>query len=96
METNRLPSAKTSATLATPSSVPRGEPGWDRTGYWPSVAKVHIQGMISMSPVSSIFSYTDECLVTDVKNQCMAICGEKGVCLGVCMPACLFSHFSCV
>ena len=96
METNRLPAAKTSATVATPNSVPQGDPGWERTGFWPWVAKGHIQGMISMSPVSSIFPYTDKCLVTDVKNKFMVTSGEKHVCLDMCLPACLFSHFSCV
>ena len=71
METKRLPAAKTLASVATPNSVPRGDPGWERRGYWPWVAKVHIRGMISMSPVSSIFPYTDKCLVTDVKNKFM-------------------------
>ena len=86
METKRLPAAKTLATVATPNSVPRGDPGWERTGYWPWVAKVHIQGMISMSLVSSIFPYTDKCLVTDVKNKFMVESEIAQSCPTLCHP----------
>ena len=47
-------------TAATPYGEPWGNSGWENTGYWPQLAEVHIKGMISVSPDSSIFPYIEK------------------------------------
>jgi len=32
--------------------------GWERTGYWPQKTKMHIQGVISMSPSANFINLT--------------------------------------
>ena len=60
METNGLTIAKPSATADTPSGAPWGDSGWKRTRYWHWIAKVHSKGMISLSPDSCFFHYTEK------------------------------------
>ena len=45
------PSALTAACFG----EPRGDPRWERTGYWSQLVKVHIKGMISLCLDSRIF-----------------------------------------
>ena len=60
METNGLPAVKPLVTIATPSSVPWGDSGWEKTWYQPWIARVHIKGMITVSPDSCIFPYIEK------------------------------------
>ena len=42
-----LQSASIAASLPQPQWCPWGDLGWRKTGYWPEIVKMHIQGMIS-------------------------------------------------
>ena len=33
----------------------------EKIGYWPYIIKVHVKGMVSVSPVSCIFPYIEKC-----------------------------------
>ena len=58
-DTNRMPAIKP---LQPPrNSAPRGDSGWENTGFWPRIAEVHIKGMISTSPDFCIFPYIEKC-----------------------------------
>ena len=50
---------ESSATVGVPECAPLGDSGWKVTGYWPWIVKVHIKGVVSMSPDSSIFSFVE-------------------------------------
>ena len=47
-------------TAATPYSESQGSSGCENTGYWPQIAKMHIEGMISVGPDSCIFPHTEK------------------------------------
>ena len=54
---NRMPTIQQSTAASTPNGDTRGDSGGERTGYWPHIAEVHMEGMISMSPDSCLFPY---------------------------------------
>ena len=66
-----LPYQQTKDVVATKASVPAaltwlvrwGDSGWRKAGYWLWIVKVHITGMISMSPGSCIFPNTKKCWI---------------------------------
>ena len=43
-----------------PSGEPWGHLGLESTGYWPQVAELQVRRMISVSPDSCIFPYTEK------------------------------------
>ena len=45
--------------FSVPNGAARADSGWKRTGYWPQI-EVHIKGMISMSPDTCTFPYTEK------------------------------------
>ena len=45
---------------ATPCSEAWGNSGYGNTGYWPQIAEVHNKGMISVTPDTCIFPYTEK------------------------------------
>ena len=47
-------------TTVTPHDEPWDNSGCENTTYWPQEAEVHIKGMISVSPNSCIFPYTEK------------------------------------
>ena len=49
------PLSSSHQTAATPYGEPQGSSGFENS-YWPQIAEVHIKGMISVHPDSSIFS----------------------------------------
>ena len=49
------------ATADVPKDKFCGDSGWERKGYWPQTAKMHIKDMISINPDSCIFPHVEKC-----------------------------------
>lgn len=54
------------------STQPEGTPV-EKAGHWPSIAKVHIKGIISLSPDSLIFPSLDNHKIIEMSGFLMSI-----------------------